>query len=119
MLAEIGLFRLVVCRQVLNEAERNLRLKLPSALLVFTEIMAAVDLEIISDPPLAAYRRWFGVIEAKDAPILEAAVNAEVDRLLTLNTRDFTPQVAAQAGLTVQTPGEFISELRDLITTEL
>jgi len=56
------------------------------------------------------------IIEAKDAPILAAAFLARPDRFLTLNTRDFMPDVAAATGLIIQTPGEFIQELRFLIS---
>jgi predicted nucleic acid-binding protein len=118
-LAEVGLFRLVVCPQVLTESERNLRHKLPHALPIFTEIMAGLDLEIVPDPAPDAYHRWLDMIEAKDAPILEAAVQAAVDRFLTLNTKDFAPPVAAQTGLLIQTPGQFIMDMRDLITAGL
>jgi predicted nucleic acid-binding protein len=119
MLAEARLFQIVVCPQVLTEAERNLRRKLPRALPVFTEIMAVLNLEIVADPPTISYQRWFTIIEVKDAPILEAAVQAGVDRFLTLNTKDFTLAVAAQTGLFIQTPGQFISDIRDMITTGL
>jgi predicted nucleic acid-binding protein len=119
MLAEVGLFKLVVCRQVLDEAERNIRHKLPNALKVFAELMAVLALEIIEDPEPAAWQEWQDVIETKDAPILAAAVSAQVDRLLTLNTKDFTAEVAAQSGLVIQTPAQFIVELRDIVTTEL
>ncbi len=119
MLAEVGLFRLVVCPQVLDEAERNLRKKLPAALPVFAELMAVLNLEIVPDPPPTTYHRWLTIIEAKDAPILEAAATANVDRFLTLNTKDFTPFVAEQSGLLIQTPGEFITAVRNLISTNL
>jgi predicted nucleic acid-binding protein len=113
MLAEIGLFRLIVCPQILDEAERNLRQKLPRALPVFTEIMAILDLEIVPDPPLTAYQRWLNIIEAKDAPILAAAAQSGADRFLTLNTKDFTAEVATQTDLLIQTPGQFITDIRD------
>ena len=119
MLAEVGLFKLVVCRQVLDEAERNIRKKLPKALNLFAELMAVLDLEIMEDPEPADWQRWQNIIEAKDAPILAAAVAAQVDRFLTLNTRDFTSEVAAQSGLVIQTPAQFITDLRDLVTAEL
>lgn len=119
MLAEVGLFRLVVCRQVLDETERNIRKKLPHALRLFVELMAALDLEIVADPEPVEYERYYDIIEAKDAPILAAAVIARVDRLLSLNSKDFTPSVAAQSGLRIQTPAQFITDLRDLITTQL
>jgi predicted nucleic acid-binding protein len=119
MLAEVGLFQLIVCPQVVTETERNLRQKLPHALPVFAEIMAILNLEIVADPPLASYQRWFTIIEPKDAPILEAAVQASVDRFLTLNTKDFTPQVAAQTGLLIQTPGQFMRNIREIVTHDL
>ena len=119
LLAEVGLCRLVVSRQVLDEAERNLRKKLPRALPTFAELLSSVQMEIVSDPELFAWQRWQGLIEEKDAPILEAAVVANVDRLLTLNTRDFTPEVGAKSGLYIQTPAQFINELRDLVSDSL
>ncbi|NOX63011.1 MAG: PIN domain-containing protein, partial [Chloroflexi bacterium] len=45
MLAEIGLLQLVTCRQVLDEAERNLRKKLPRALSNFATQMALLEIE--------------------------------------------------------------------------
>lgn len=118
-MAEIGLFKLLVSRQVLDECDRNLRRKLPAALPLFVELLALVDLEIVPDPPLTESVRWQSIIEAKDAPILAAAVLANPDRLLTLNTKDFTPAVAAQSDLIIQTPGEFVQEIRAIIETGL
>lgn len=118
MLAEVGLFKLVVCRQVLDETERNIRKKLPHALRLFVELMAALDLEIVADPEPAEYERYYDIIEAKDAPVLAAAVIARVDHMLTLNSKDFTPAVADQSGR-IQTPAQFITDLRDLVTTQL
>jgi predicted nucleic acid-binding protein len=118
-MAEIGLFKLVVSRQVLDECDRNLRKKLPAALPLFAELLALVNLEIIPDPSLDEAVQWQFIIEAKDAPILAAAVLATPDRLLTLNTKDFTPAVAAQSGLIFQTPGEFVPEIRAIIETGL
>lgn len=119
LLAEVGLFRLVVSRQVLDEAERNLRKKLPRALPTFAELLATVQIEIVPDPEPSAWQRWATLIEEKDAPILEAAVTADADRLLTLNTRDFTPEVAVESGLAIQTPAQFIGELRNLVSDSL
>ncbi len=115
-LAEVGLFKLVTCRQALDEAERNLRKKLPRALPNFTVQMAQLSLEVSPAPEDEAIRQWVNIIEAKYAPILAATFLARPDRFLTLNTRDFTPEVAAATGLHIQTPGEFIQELRFLIS---
>lgn len=57
-MAEIGLFQLVVSRQVLDEAERNLRKKLPQALPNFAAQLAQVSLEIVPDPSENICREW-------------------------------------------------------------
>lgn len=115
LMAEIGLFHLVVSRLVLDEVERNLRKKLPRALPNFAQQMVQVQLEIVPEPSVAEVQRWAEIIEAKDAPILAAAVSARVDRFLTLNSKDFTLEVAAQSGLRILSPGEFVQEIRELV----
>lgn len=115
VMAEIGLFTLVVSHQILDEAERNLRAKLPRALPNFAEQMAHLNIEVLPDPSPEDSAKWASVIEAKDAPILAAAVNARVDRILSLNTKDFTQDVAKQCGIPIQTPAQFIHEIRDII----
>jgi predicted nucleic acid-binding protein len=118
-LAEVGLFQLVVSRQVLDEAERNLRKKLPRALPNFAAQMARLRLEIVPDPTPEEITPWTAMIHPGDAPILCAAVKASVNRFLTLNTRHFTPEVAAESGLLIQTPAQLMAELRDLVTKGL
>jgi predicted nucleic acid-binding protein len=119
MMAEIGLFKLLVSRWVLEECERNLRKKLPQALPIFAELLVSIEPEILPDPTPQEIAQWEPIIEAKDAPILTVAVKAKVDRLLTLNTKDFTPEVAQKSGLTIQTPGDFVQELRRIVGQEL
>ena len=53
------------------------------------------------------------------SPILGAALQGNVNFLLTLNTRDFTPQVAEKVDLKIKTPGQFIQELRELIVNSI
>jgi len=118
MLAEVGLFQLVVSRQVLDECERNLRRKLPAALPVFAALLAAAAVEVTADPEEKAVATYRTVIVAKDAPILAAAVLGGADHLLTLDTTDFTPAVAEAAGIAIQTPAEFVTALRNLIDAE-
>jgi predicted nucleic acid-binding protein len=117
-MAEIGLYRLVVCRQVLDESERNLRKKLPDALPVFAELMAAIRPEVVPDPSPEQVARWESVIEPKDAPILAAAVAAMPDRFLTLDEKDFIEpaHVAEKTGLRIETPADFVQTIRALVT---
>lgn len=119
MLTAAGVIRMVLSRQVLDEVERNLRNKLPQALPIMAEMLSHIAPEVVEDPPLEASARWHEHIEAKDAPILEAALSAQVDYLITLNNRDFTPQVAALSGLPIVSPAEFIERIREIITIGL
>lgn len=107
MMAEIGLFELIISEQVVIECQRNLSKKLPAALPVFNELLTQMNLEILPDPPLSESNRWDTIIEAKDA-LMAAAFLAKVDRLLSLNTKDFTQEVAIKSGLNIQTPAQFI-----------
>jgi len=115
MMAEIGLFKVILSRQVLDECERNLSKKLPAALPIFAELLANIEPEIVADPPAEESARWETIIAPKDAPILAAAILAAPDRFLTLDMKDFTAEVAVEAGLIIQTPAEFVQELRKLV----
>lgn len=118
ILAEIGLFKAIVSQQVIDECQRNLAKKLPAAMPAFLELLTRLALEVVDDPAPQEITRWQTIIEAKDAPILAAALGAKANRILTLNTKDFTPEVALQAGIIVQTPAQFIQNLRDVIARQ-
>jgi predicted nucleic acid-binding protein len=117
VMAEIGLYRLVVSRQVLDETERNLRKKLPAALPVFAELMMAINPEVVPDSSPEEVIRWQAVIEPQDVPILAAAVAAAPDRFLTLDVKGFIEptHVAEKSGLRIETPAEFVQAVRDLV----
>lgn len=74
---------------------------------------------MVSDPAPAEVRRWAGIIETKDAPVLAAAVEAKPARLVTLNTKDFTSEVARQTRLEICTPGNLVREIRALLEKKL
>jgi predicted nucleic acid-binding protein len=115
ILAEIGLFKAIVSQQVIQECQRNLANKLPVAMPAFLELLTRLALEVVDDPDAQDVARWQTIIEEKDAPILAAALRANANRILTLNTKDFTPEVALQAGIILQTPAQFIQNLREVI----
>ncbi len=119
VMAEIGLFKVLISEQVIEECDRNITKKLPKALPIFRQILNVTNPEILPNPSITDVAKWETLIEPKDAPILTAALLAQSDRLLSLNTRDFTPSVAQQSGLKIQTPSEFIQEIRSILTQEL
>ena len=118
-LGEFGLIQLVATRQVLDEVERNLRLKLPAGLPVLAELLLHIQLRVLDNPAPGAFERWFSLIEPADAPLLEAALQAGALYFLTLNTKYFTPAVAAATGLNIPTPGEFVQQIRRILAAGL
>lgn len=115
-LAEIGLCRLVVSHQVLEEAERNLRNKLPRALTNFEAQIRQLALEVVPDPSPQEAAKWEHIIEAKDAPILAAAVIAQVDPYYIKYEALYTICCRAEWVL-IKTPSEFIQSIRTIINT--
>jgi predicted nucleic acid-binding protein len=119
MLAEIGLLQIVVCQQVLDETRRNLMEKAPEAMPYFERITSALKLEIVDYPSEEDVARCKETIRhVSDAPILAAAMNTAPDRLVTLNTQHFIddPGVARKSRLVIQTPGQFMMEIRGFLT---
>lgn len=119
LLAETGMFQMIVSQQVPDEVERNLRLKIPKALPIMVELLANIGPELVAEPTADEFAKWEPIIETKDAPIFQAALNAGTGYLITLNTRYFTPEVAHATGLIILQPSEFIGRLRELITSGL
>ncbi len=119
MMAEIGLIQMVISQQVILECQRNLIKKVSLSLSIFEELLISVHPEILSDCSLEESHKWITIIEAKDAPILATAILGKCPRLLTLNTKDFTQEVAMATGLIIQTPSQFIQEVRGIVTNNL
>jgi predicted nucleic acid-binding protein len=115
-LAEMGMIKLLVSRQIVDEVERNLRRKLPQGLPFLAEWLTHVDLQLLPDPEPEQFSRWLTVINQTDAPVLEAAVTASADYFITLNTRHFTADVVAASNLTIYTPAEFIENIRAVLS---
>ncbi len=113
-LADAQLITLVVSEQVLVEAERNLQEKLPKAIPQYRHFLATCPLEKASPPSVADVAIAKEIIHPKDAPILMAAMNAQVDYLVTLNRKHFLddPEVARTSGLRIGAPDDFVAWLR-------
>lgn len=118
-LAEARVIELVVSRQVVIEAERNVASKLPLLLDDHHLLLRHLAPVVVEDPPHGAAQEAARVIHRNDAPILAAARIAAVDYLVTWNTRDFlTERVRDWASFPVLTPGEFLRAFRDAISKE-
>ncbi len=111
-MAEITLIEALVSEQVLVEAERNLREKLPDALATF-RLLVERCLHVVPPPTREDLALYQGKADLKDLSILVAAVQANCPYLVTFNIRHYQPGYPA---LKVVTPGEFVMHARDLLS---
>ncbi|MDX1992344.1 MAG: PIN domain-containing protein [bacterium] len=117
ILCELGLLRPVTSPYLVAEIERILGQKAPSALLAFERLQIFINWEFSEDASPEQVREWEQIIEPNDAPILALGVSAKVQRLVTLDVKDFlkSPEVTAQSGLKIVTPRQVMVEIRQVL----
>jgi putative PIN family toxin of toxin-antitoxin system len=108
-LSEAEILQMVISRQVLVEADRNFSSKLPNLAIQFRQFIRDLAPLMVEDPPAKAVERAAGLIDRKDAAILAAAIESEVDYLITLDKKHFlTPKVRQNILIEVCTPADFL-----------
>ena len=115
-LAEIGLIEVVVSRQVIVEADRNIEEKLPKMLDDYREFMELLSPVLIDDPHQKDVERFLKVINYDDAPILASAVGSGADFLITWDRKHFIGKnIHIHSNLKIVTPGEFLKYFREYV----
>ncbi|MGH7332777.1 MAG: PIN domain-containing protein [Candidatus Rokuibacteriota bacterium] len=107
VLGELGLLRLVLPEAAVAEIRRNLAAKLPEAGPLFEEFLRAVPVQI-HRPTANDCERARELADAKDVPILAAAIGAGARLLVTHNIRHFR----SGEGVRVLRPRTLIEEAR-------
>lgn len=107
-MAEITLIDALIPQQAIAEAERNLQAKLPQALPAFRMLVQRC-LQIVPTPQPSDLAIHKGKADAKDLPILVAAIRENCPWLITFNVRDYQP---GDTAVTVLRPGKFVQEIR-------
>ena len=112
-LAFHGEVELVTSDDVLEEARRNLAAKLPDTLDLFQQIVELIPFEIVTPTP-EEVQEAATYTEHKDAPIVAAAIKAQVDYLTSLDKRHLVgvPEVAQGSGLKIVLPQELLEAIR-------
>lgn len=108
-LSELTLIEGLICPYVREEAERNLKGKLPQALPVFRALLRTA-LREVPDPPEGSLRRWAGRADPEDLPVLAAAVLNGCRYLVTFNIGDYPDPPKP---LEVVEPGELVRRVRE------
>jgi predicted nucleic acid-binding protein len=111
-MAEITLIEAIASKQVLTEAKRNLREKIPSALPAF-ELLVGRCLKEVPDPSTEEIRALTGLVDPTDAPILASAIREQCSYLATFNVRHYQPGVKT---VVVLKPGDLIQQVRYLLS---
>ncbi len=96
---------------VLEEARRNLRLKLPQGADALEKLLKTIAIEGEASSPLVRWALEQG-LPLKDAPVLAAAVVARADLLVTGDRKHFGDLYGATLrGVEVVTPAEALARL--------
>lgn len=110
-MAEITLIEAVTSEQVITEVERNLEEKMSAAMPAF-QLLVSRSIHVVADPTAAEIKALSKAADAKDLPILAAAVREGCVYLTTYNIRHFHPGVEFVTGLK---PGDLVQRVRYLL----
>jgi predicted nucleic acid-binding protein len=121
VMGEAKLVTITISEQVVVETERAVARKAPRALAYYREALRSSGLRITRDPaPEEVEAHQDVILHQADVPIVVAAMQAQVDYLVSLNRRHFIddPGVAAGSGLRIGTPGDALAWVRELLARE-
>ena len=116
-LAIQGGIRLVMSDVVQEEARRNLKAKAPKARPFLGQLPDTVLLELVETTEQDVLDAQ-AYTEAKDAPIVAAAVQAQAEYLVSLDRVHLVevPEVAEGSGMAIVLPGTLLQILRSQAT---
>ena len=118
-LCEARVLQMVVSRQVLVEADRNFEAKFPQLIGRFRQFLHNLAPLMVEDPTAEFMEKAATLVGRKDAPILAAAQNANVDFLITLDKKHFlNPRTRQKVMLKVVSPMEFLQSFEKLFLEE-
>ena len=98
------------------EADRNIEAKLPEMLDEYRAFIKLLAPVLVDDPLPKDIKKYSLIINSDDAPILAAAVSAEVNYLVTWDKKHFIKnEIRIDSDLRIVTPGEFLMYFRKYI----
>ena len=109
-------FQPITTQSILQEVERNIRLKFDQQVLLrFYQDIADTNLRLAKPAGAKEIALCSGIIDPKDVHVLAAAIESNATILLTLDRKHFmTPSLRqAKVGLLIQTPGDFLRQWVD------
>lgn len=118
-----GQFRLVLCQQIIDEADERLAEYFPTSSSKLTRFLSSLDVELVADPrPRQIARNKSLLSDPDDIPIALAAINARVDYFVS-EDKHFTARTSATAPfhkkVRVMVSGTFLREVMGWTHDEL
>jgi len=112
-LAEVSLIEVIVSKEVIVEADRNIEEKISEMLNEYREFITILSPILVDDPSQKECEKFLKVINPDDAPILASAVYSGADFLVTWDKKHFMRKdVQTYSNLRIVTPGEFLKHFR-------
>ena len=106
-----GKLSVVISQQVLEEAVRNMKAKLPQTVPAFQRFLLDNPPVIVKNPSPEEVKEWSKLINFDDAGILASAIAVQPDYFLTGDKHFFeNPQIFEKSGLNIMTPSQFLKE---------
>lgn len=110
-LAEVGIITPYISEQVINEVLRNTQKKLPGCVDLFYLLFKRLPF-VIADPGVEHLLHAKAFINENDAPIIAAAMTAEADWLLSLDSHFLNKDWKGEVSFLIGTPGDFLRKMR-------
>jgi predicted nucleic acid-binding protein len=116
-LAELELIEIVMSRQVIVEADRNIEAKLPDLLYEYRDFIELLAPVLADDPSPKDLKKYLDlIVDPDDAPILAAAALHKVDYLVTWDKKHFLKtSIRTGTDMQILAPGEFLKYFRSHI----
>jgi predicted nucleic acid-binding protein len=118
-LCEAGVVQMVISRQVVIEADRNVSSKLPRLVEPFRQFIRDLAPLMMEEPSPASLKKCEGLVAQKDVAILATALDAEAEFLITLDKRHFLQaSIPFTLGVKILSPAEFLRYLERMFIEE-
>ncbi len=119
-LARAGYLKIVATKEILWEAERNIKTKMgKEALLRYYQELGTTEVEIVDQPTPEEKAQWKSLVAEKDCHVLAGAYKAAADFLVSLDKRHIlTEKVKEGFPIPVKDTGEFLEGLVSELTKE-
>lgn len=103
-----GTISVVISQQVLEEAIRTIKEKVPAAIPALKKLLLNAPPEIVADPEPQKIAPWTKRLSIADAAILTAAIAAKPDYFVTGDNHFIDNPDLTDAGVKIVTPGQFV-----------